>query len=367
LSFGVLKYGITDVTAMNYDVIIVGAGIAGISSAIHLRKQDEKLKILVIEKTKFPRTKLCAGYLTNKSTVLLKELGLDIKTIHYKLIKGLTVFYKYKKRFSLNNHGLYCQELVDRSVLDNELFKLLCKNDIDVIENASINNLDLDNNQITVNNDTFRYINLIFADGELGYSAKFNTNNKRYFAMQANLKKESQAQIHMYFNITKRGYAWYSSSGSYINIGFCDIYNSKINYNELFSEFVNNLGIKENVEVKGFFVPYGLKKNRIINKNIYLIGDAVGMVDPLTLAGISYAILSGKVVSKSILAKDNNIYLSYLKKVKVKYSILKVFHKVLYNEVFLFAFIRVAGRLFGNLFVYILDRFILNRNFNFHE
>jgi flavin-dependent dehydrogenase len=262
---------------------------------------------------------------------------------------------------------LYCQESVDRSVLDNELFKLLCKNDIYVIENASINTLDLDNNQITVNNDTFHYINLIFADGEMGYSARFNPKSKRYFAMQANVKKESQAQINMYFNITKRGYAWYSSSGSYTNIGFCDIYNSKINYGELFSEFKNKLGIKEKVEVKGFFVPYGLKKNRIINNNVYLIGDAVGMVDPLTLAGISYAILSGKVVSKSIIEKDNNIYLSYLKKVKVKFLILKVFQKALYNKVFLFAFIRVAGRLFGNLFVYILDRFILNKNFSFRE
>ncbi|MDR0979207.1 MAG: NAD(P)/FAD-dependent oxidoreductase [Lachnospiraceae bacterium] len=351
----------------SYDVIIVGAGIAGISSAIHLKKLNKNLKVLVIEKAQFPRAKLCAGYLTKKSTILLDELGLDTKTIKYELVKGLTVYYKHKKRFSLSNHGLYCQELVNRSVLDNELFNVLKKEDVTILENSTIDALDENKNQIIINKNIFNYNNLIFADGELGYSSKFNKKQKRYFAMQENIMIPTKAQINMYFNIAKKGYAWYSSSGNYINIGFCDIYNPKTDYTKLFNDFKSNLGIEEQGNLKGFFVPYGIKKNKIINNNIYLTGDAAGLVDPLTLAGISYAILSGKFVAKSIVSNSKKAYFEYLNKTNFKFSILKIMHKLLYNKFFLFLIIRVAGRLCGNLFVYILDKFILNKKDSFHE
>ena len=65
---------------MYYDVIVIGAGIAGVSSAIHLKKLNKDLKILVVDKVKFPRNKLCAGYLTSKSVNLLKELLIFLQT-----------------------------------------------------------------------------------------------------------------------------------------------------------------------------------------------------------------------------------------------------------------------------------------------
>jgi len=40
-----------------FDVIIVGGGLAGLCSAIHLSKYE--LKILVIEKNNYPKHKVC--------------------------------------------------------------------------------------------------------------------------------------------------------------------------------------------------------------------------------------------------------------------------------------------------------------------
>ena len=45
-----------------YDVIIIGAGPAGISAALNLQKLGKK-NILVIERYAFPRYKCCAGYI----------------------------------------------------------------------------------------------------------------------------------------------------------------------------------------------------------------------------------------------------------------------------------------------------------------
>ena len=45
-----------------YDVIIVGAGPAGISCAKHL--MDNNFSVLIIDMCKLPRYKCCGGYLT---------------------------------------------------------------------------------------------------------------------------------------------------------------------------------------------------------------------------------------------------------------------------------------------------------------
>lgn len=355
---------------MNYDVIIAGAGPAGLSCLIHLRKLNKDLKILLVEKHKFPRNKLCAGYLTNKSVNLLKELGLNVNDIKYKLVKGLSIKYKDKTRISVNNHGLYCQELVDRSILDYELFKLVKKDNIDILEKAKIDSVDEDKFSIFINNKEYKYKYLIFADGVMGYSSKYNITKKKYFAMQVNFKKEEKAKIDMYFGITKKGYAWCSSSGNYTNIGFCDIYNKDIDYQNILDNFIEKLGYKkdcQNIKSKGFFVPYGINKNVMISTGIYLIGDAAGLVDPLTLAGVSYAILSGKYVAKSIVKNNNDIYFDYLKKVKAKYFILKIMFNLLYNPVFMFLFIRVGGHFLGRTFSFLLDRLVLNKKSSFHE
>lgn len=49
-----------------YDVIIIGAGPAGISAALNLQELGKK-NILVIERYVFPRYKCCAGYITGKT------------------------------------------------------------------------------------------------------------------------------------------------------------------------------------------------------------------------------------------------------------------------------------------------------------
>lgn len=354
---------------MEYDIIVIGASVAGTSCAIHAKKLNKNLKILVIDKYEFPRNKLCAGYLTTKSVNLLKELDIDIAKIDYSLVKGIKIIYKNKVRIQANNHGLYCHKLVDRTVLDYELFKKLKENNIETKEKATINYLDENNSIIKINNVEYKFKKLVFADGELGYSSKFNSSNKKYFAMQMNFKMKNNPKIDMYFGITKKGYAWCASSGEYINIGFCDIYNKNIDYKYIFDKFVKDLGYEKelkNNKIRGFFVPYGLKENKIIKDNIYLIGDAVGTVDPLTLAGVSYAISSGKFAAISIV-NNNSVYLQYLKKLKFKFGILKVMTNVLYNPFTMFMGIRVGGHFFGGIFSYILDKFILNKNGSFHS
>ncbi len=63
-----------------YDIIIVGAGPSGLSTALHLdrlAKVQEK-SILILEKSRHPRPKLCAGGILADGERVLAKLGLDL-------------------------------------------------------------------------------------------------------------------------------------------------------------------------------------------------------------------------------------------------------------------------------------------------
>jgi flavin-dependent dehydrogenase len=76
----------TDLNMSNtrhYDLIIVGAGPAGISTALHLAKIAPDLipRTLILEKAQHPRPKLCGGGLLPDADCILRQLGLDSREV----------------------------------------------------------------------------------------------------------------------------------------------------------------------------------------------------------------------------------------------------------------------------------------------
>lgn len=59
---------------MRYDVVIVGAGLSGCALATRLARQGRR--VLVLEKQRFPRDKLCGEFLSPESQGELRSLGL---------------------------------------------------------------------------------------------------------------------------------------------------------------------------------------------------------------------------------------------------------------------------------------------------
>src|SRR5205085_11126556 len=57
------------------DVIVVGAGPGGSSAAYHLARHG--LTVLVLEKTEFPREKVCGDGLTPRAVKQLVRMGVD--------------------------------------------------------------------------------------------------------------------------------------------------------------------------------------------------------------------------------------------------------------------------------------------------
>ncbi|MDO4717607.1 MAG: geranylgeranyl reductase family protein, partial [Propionibacteriaceae bacterium] len=73
------------------DVIVVGAGPAGSSTAIHLARRG--LSVVLLEKSVFPRDKVCGDGLTPRATRQLIRLGIDTSEANGWLHnKGLRIY-----------------------------------------------------------------------------------------------------------------------------------------------------------------------------------------------------------------------------------------------------------------------------------
>lgn len=345
----------------HYEVIIIGAGPSGLGAALYLLKNGIK-DILVIEQKKFPRYKCCAGYITNKTKKEYESLGLNINKCHYCLIKDFSIFYKYQERQKIVNKFLFTNKNIDRVELDNEFFKLAKKKGLEIKENTHIINHNMSKNTIKTNNkEIFAYDYLVFADGTSGYGSKYQKIKRRNIAMQLIKKTNRKDSIEIHFGITPHGYGWVSTYKGLTNIGLTDVYNSKLNYNKIFKDYLKSLNIDENIkELRGTFTPIGTRKP-IINNNIYYVGDAVGACDPLTLSGLKYSLMTAKACAKAISKRNNNIYKQSLLKLKIKFLFMQILLKIFYCKFILFLIFKIGCKFFHRLIAFAFNHFFINK------
>ena len=106
---------------MNYDVVIIGAGPSGIAAGHNII--NNKLSCCIIDKQVFPRNKLCAGGVTQKTFELLKSLNLgqEFKGENTIISKSVSIYLKDKYITDIECKGN--TYLVDRFEFDEYLVR----------------------------------------------------------------------------------------------------------------------------------------------------------------------------------------------------------------------------------------------------
>ncbi len=309
---------------MDYDVIVIGAGPAGCASAFTL--SNFGLKILLIDKSIFPRRKLCGGMVTLRAKKFYREIFTD----NFKflpIIKSYGCEFYYKQEF-LNSIQHY-RELffTNREEFDTTLLKMVKERGVTILEGAKVINIDKNRNEITLSNGkNYQAKYIIGADGihsrvaKILFQRSFNLESSA-IGLKVDIPiKKSFSNPKIYFGDFRWSVGWIFPKREYISVGLISRFSKNRNIKENFKTFLKKLNYQiDDKRLKASYTPFGDYKRVPGYKNIILCGDAAGLVDPITGDGISYAFQSGylgALAIKDIIGTNQTLLYSYKKRYK---------------------------------------------------
>jgi len=310
----------------HYDCIVVGAGPAGTAFVKTLQNRRSKLSILVVEKFKFPRDKICGDALTYLSVPMVREIFPEIQ----QLIPTKSFTRKYNIHYDpaitiQRNNGVL--DLIERKAFDQLLWNSLDKSTIDVLEEASVYDVIkigeevkgikyyFDNRRFEATADL-----IIGADGSQSVIRRktgLTDSDDVFPAVRQYFSHISNPQAGFVFLVDppNMGYFWifpfFKNDQWWANCGYGA---KKGRIRQRFEELKQHSLVREYLAdakadspVNGFPINMATSKfNRIkLTRSLWgpgyiLLGDAACLVHPHTGEGISSALYSGKLCAELI-------------------------------------------------------------------
>src|SRR6266498_5247300 len=107
---------------MEHDIIIIGGGPSGLSTALHITRDFPELapRILILEKARYPRPKLCAGGLVIDAEVILQKLGLDVSEVPHVDVEDIHFDFR-AKGLNIRIPNSHALRVIRRDEFDNWL------------------------------------------------------------------------------------------------------------------------------------------------------------------------------------------------------------------------------------------------------
>lgn len=359
----------------DFDLIIVGAGPAGSSLALLL---PDNIKILVVDKSSFPRDKICGECLSPGAIDIINEIGLEKIFIenHVEKIHGVTFKSPNLKSQTVlypdNRYGY----AIPRTILDKTLIdKVKEKANIEVIENFSFNEVTINSSQVLLKGKTkeqeyeFTSKMIIGADGRYStlanklnmYESQKETNRYVYVSTLNNFK-ELNNTIELEIKNKNIQYLISKQDNEIASVAVVindeNFNKSTFNSNSYMDLLKSSEFIKDRIEkskpetkLKGIALnKYKLKS--LVNNRVLFIGDSTGFIDPITGEGMYRAFKTSKIASGVIKKAmvDNNFSENYLK--EYEKEVLKEFESIYFfikTAVFLTTNELVANTVVNNM------------------
>ena len=290
-----------------FDVIIIGGGLSGSSTAVHLSKRG--YSVLVLEKSSHKSIIPCAG---GMAATMKNFLPIDIKKVIETEVKRVHFTYESKDNVIAELTGESPFLIVKREVLDNLLIEKAKSQGTFFINSVKVKSLEKNTDSWTIkcnNKNSYESKFLVIADGsESQWSTFLNLGPKRpRYAQTAAIRLNglgnlSKNSVRFDFGSIKYGFSWAFPLKQSTNIGIGTfIGNYKIDNKELSKNVINYFGFN----IDDYEIIY--KRLRIWNGfyNLHIdralvIGDAASLCDPFLAEGIRPALLSSFYAAESI-------------------------------------------------------------------
>lgn len=295
-------------------VLIVGGGLAGLTSALHLNQVG--IGVILIEKLDYPHHKVCGEYISNEVLPYLKWLNLDIGSLHPTSINKFEMSTVGGKTATctLPQGGFG----ISRFALDNFLFSHLKARGVEVIK-GSVEKINFKDDGFIVKTSTGKEFTARHVLGAFGKRANLDVKMQRDFTKQ----KAPLLAVKAHYSGTfdEHLVALHNFDGGYcgvskvennlINICYLADYNSFKKHKSI-DAYQENV-LKRNPHLKEilgkssmvFEEPLAIsqvsfKNKQKVENHVLMIGDTAGLIHPLCGNGMAMAIHSAKIASQLI-------------------------------------------------------------------
>lgn len=297
----------------SYDVLIVGGGLAGLTAALHLKR--EKYHIAVFERQGYPHHKVCGEYVSNEIVPYVESLGvilpknIQIDEMVWSNAEGRSL----RAKLPLGGLG------ISRFALDTALYKkAVAMGIIFITENVV---------SITFNKDTFEVDdqkgNRYSAQFVLGAYGKRDGLDKRldrdfaksrspWLAVKAHYKLDSFPDNLVGLHNFRGGYGGLSKieSGA---VNFCylaaydsfkkekniDDFNRRVvAQNPYLSQFLDNAEMLFDSPLTIGQISFDKKGS--VAEHVIMCGDTAGLIHPFCGNGMAMAVHSAKIASERL-------------------------------------------------------------------
>ena len=294
----------------NYDAIIVGGGLAGLSLAVQL--SDRQRKVLLLEKNKYPFHRVCGEYISMESWDFLERLGIPLKQMNLPRITQLRVT---SVKGTVVDHPLGLGGFgISRYTLDSTLAAIAKKKEAEVREECRAEEIICEGElfRVKTKNEEFRSTVVIGAFGK-----RSNLDKKLNRSFELNPRPPSGnwvgVKYHVGSHVPENTIELHNFDDGYCGISkvegekYCLCYlttaanlrRSNGSIREMEEKILSkNLFLKNYFSDRKRFLfeePVTISQitfeNKLpVEKNILMMGDAAGMIAPLCGNGMSMAL-----------------------------------------------------------------------------
>lgn len=284
----------------HYEVVIVGAGFAGLSCAETLAKRGHS--VLVCDK----KTDLSHNIHT---TGIIVDEALEEWDISENLLRpiGKVKLYLPNLKFLTIASSSYRFYLTDTGGVLKEKAKKVEELGVKVQLGSFVKSIQRDGKKFVFPELGFSADYLVAADGAksiLAQKAGFTPNPKylagieyEYKLKQGDvLSEQDEISCFIHPNICKGYIGWVAPSVESIQVGLAVEQPKKLNMDHFLSHISSQYDFSnyDVIERRSGLIPVGGTQTQVFKENFLLLGDAAGTVSPLTAGGIHPAMRYGR-------------------------------------------------------------------------
>ncbi len=291
-----------------YDIIISGAGPSG--SLLGYLLSSSGINTLIIEKTEFPRYKICGGGIQHRAMAVLP---FKIEKVYEKTIYGLSFSLKSRDRF-IKKYSEPIMYTVDRRKFDLFMAEKAVSSGCGLIFDEEVKSYDINDREVCVETDKGKYYSkaLVGADGIRGAVHRKIIKDKKYkkilgyevetrFFDQENSQYEDCAGLD--FGGTKKGYLWVFPKKGSLSCGIGGpVSNAGAMRKYLKHYLAENFpeGEKQSHRILAQSIPVREEDTPLCGYRVLAIGDAACLGDGFSGEGLYNSFKSSIIASESI-------------------------------------------------------------------